>query len=33
MTSGRLMNISIKVLYLPKNFYTYPKQISGYASV
>jgi len=23
--------MSIKVLYLPKNFYTSPKQISGYA--
>jgi len=22
--------MSIKVLYLPKNFYTFPKQISGY---
>jgi len=25
------MNMSIKVLYLPQNFYTSPKQISGYA--
>jgi len=24
--------MSIKVLYLPKNFYTSPKQISGYAT-
>jgi len=25
--------MSIKVLYLPKNFYTSQKQISGYATV
>ena len=34
MTSERLLNMNIKVLYLPKNFYTEPtspKQISGYA--
>jgi len=31
MTSERLLNTSIKVLYLPRNFYTSPKQISGYA--
>jgi len=30
MTSEQLLSMSIKVLYLPKNFYT-PKQISGYA--
>ena len=33
MTSERLLNIGIKVLYLPKNFYTSPKQISDYAPV
>ena len=31
MTPERLLNMSIKVLYLHKNFYTSPKQISGYA--
>jgi len=36
MTSERVMftrhsTMGIKVLYLPKNFYTSPKQISGYA--
>jgi len=34
MTSERLLTysiVSIKVLYLPQNFYTSPKQISGYA--
>jgi len=25
------MNMSVKDIYLPKNFYTSPKQISGYA--
>jgi len=30
MTSERLLNVSIKV-FTPKNFYTSPKQISGYA--
>ena len=32
MTSGRLFNMNIKVLYLSKNFYASPKQISGDAS-
>ena len=31
MTSQRLLNMSIEVLYLPKN--VYPKQIFGYAPV
>jgi len=31
MTSERLLNTSIEVLYLPQNFYTSQKQISGYA--
>ena len=30
MTSERLLNMSIEVLYLLQNFYT-PKQSSGYA--
>jgi len=29
--SERLLNMSIKVLFLPKNFYISSKQISGYA--
>jgi len=31
MTSERLLNMSIEVLYLPRNFYTPPKKSSGYA--
>jgi len=31
MTSERLLDMSIKVLYIPQNFYTSPKQIYGYA--
>ena len=31
MTSEWLLNMSIEVSYLPKNFYTPKKQIYGYA--